>query len=125
MATPRLFRLAIPVDDIEAAVAFYGAAFGEPGERVWRNRHYFHCGEVVLAVVEPAEKDFRPPSEPRILYFAVDDLPAAHSRVRAAGPGRIDEEITEQPWGERSFYVEDPFGTRLCFVDATSTYTGT
>ena len=27
-------------------------------------------------------------------------------------------------WGERSFYVRDPFGNPLCFVDADTLFTG-
>ena len=33
--------------------------------------------------------------------------------------------IAERPWGERSFYVEDPFGNKLCFVDRATMFTGT
>ncbi|HWC79326.1 MAG TPA: VOC family protein [Pseudonocardiaceae bacterium] len=126
MAAPRIFRLVIPVDDIGAAVAFYGAITGSPGERVWRNRHYFRCGDVLLAPVEPGpdNRDFRPADDQRIIYFAVDDLPATMAAVRAAGPGEIDDEIGEQAWGERSFYARDASGNRLCFVAADTVYTG-
>ena len=33
-------------------------------------------------------------------------------------------QIATRPWGERSFYVHDPFGNPLCFVDAGSLFTG-
>lgn len=126
MAAPRIFRLVIPVDDIDAAVRFYSAIVGSPGERVWGNRHYFRCGEVLLAPVEPGEdsRDFRPAADPRVIYFAVDDLEATHDVVRAAGPAQLDEAIGEQPWGERSFHARDPSGNRLCFVAAETVYTG-
>ena len=29
-----------------------------------------------------------------------------------------------RPWGERSFYVEDPWGNPLCFVDRGTIYAG-
>src|SRR4051794_12354621 len=45
-ARMRVFRLIQPVDDIEVAVAFYGAVLGDPGERIAVNRHYFTCGGV-------------------------------------------------------------------------------
>lgn len=126
MTQARIFRLVIPVDDIDAAADFYRTALDDPGERVWTNRHYFRCGDVVLACVEPgeAERDFRPTADPRILYFAVDDLDAAHRRIGQARPARVDEEFGEMPWGERSFYAEDPFGNRLCFVKADTVYLG-
>ena len=31
-------------------------------------------------------------------------------------------EIGKRPWGERSFYAEDPWGNPLCFVEAGTTY---
>ena len=33
-------------------------------------------------------------------------------------------EIVKRPWGELSFYVEDPWGNGLCFVDEKTLYTG-
>ena len=33
-------------------------------------------------------------------------------------------EITTRPWGEESFYVNDPFGNKLCFVRRDSVFTG-
>jgi len=33
-------------------------------------------------------------------------------------------EIVKRPWGELSFYVEDPWGNGLCFVDETTLFTG-
>jgi hypothetical protein len=32
--------------------------------------------------------------------------------------------IATRPWGERSFYLRDPFGNPLCFVDAATLFTG-
>ena len=32
--------------------------------------------------------------------------------------------IVTRPWGERSFYVNDPSGNGLCFVDETTLFTG-
>jgi hypothetical protein len=29
-----------------------------------------------------------------------------------------------RPWGERSFYVEDPWKNPLCFVEEGTVYTG-
>lgn len=57
------------------------------------------------------------------LYFAVPDLEKTRDRVLAAG-GAIDEDIAEMPWGERLFYARDPLGSRLCFVDEATLFTG-
>ena len=32
--------------------------------------------------------------------------------------------IAVRPWGERSFYAEDPWGNPLCFVEEGTVYTG-
>jgi hypothetical protein len=31
--------------------------------------------------------------------------------------------VIERPWGERSFYVTDPWGNELCFVKEGTLYT--
>ena len=33
-------------------------------------------------------------------------------------------EIVKRPWGELSFYAEDPWGNGLCFVDEKTLFTG-
>jgi catechol 2,3-dioxygenase-like lactoylglutathione lyase family enzyme len=125
MTEPRIYRLTIPVSDIERATSFYSEILGSLGERVWRNRHYFRCGAVVLACVEPgAGDDLGPDSEARVIYFAVDALDPIMQRLRQAGAGHVDDAVQEQAWGERSFYAQDPFGNRLCFVYEPTTYTG-
>src|SRR5678816_1152912 len=53
MSTPRLFRVILPVDDIEPAAAFYAELLGQSGMRVSGGRHYFRCGDVMLAVYSP------------------------------------------------------------------------
>jgi predicted enzyme related to lactoylglutathione lyase len=127
MPTPRLYRIILPVPDIERAAAFYGTVFGEPGQRVSPGRHYFDCGGTILACYDPvADGDggqhgwrFHPL---QYLYFAVADLEAAASRVQTAG-GVIEEGIKTMPWGERMFYARDPFGSRISFVDERTLFT--
>ena len=67
-----IFRVIVPVDGIQQGVDFYAALFGTPGERVSGGRHYFQCGPVVLALVDPASErqPFRP--NPDWLYLAGD-----------------------------------------------------
>ena len=128
MATPNLYRIILPVANIERAAAFYGAIFETPGERVSPGRHYFTCGSVILACYDPvADGDgnrdnwcFHPN---QYLYFAVPDLEAMLARVRAAG-GTIDGEIKKMPWGERLFYARDPLGSRISFVDEGTIFLG-
>ena len=134
MAGVRIFRVIMPVGDIERAARFYGSLLGQAGMRVSHGRHYFDCGGVILALYDPrADGDS---TEPRPnfdhVYFAVPDLEAVHDRAKAVG-GIADEvgdgnlpmgEIARRPWGERSFYMHDPFGNPLCFVDDKTLFTG-
>ena len=64
-------------------------------------------------------------------YFTVENLEAAFDRARALGClSREDVHdapgggIVVRPWGERSFYVDDPWGNQLCFVEEGTVYTG-
>lgn len=130
----KLFRVIQPVSDIERAARFYEAVLGEKGMRISNGRHYFNCGGTILACFDPrADGDnYAPKPNPEWLYFAVDDIEATYAACRSAGAtfasgdvhGDPAGQIARRPWGERSFYVEDPFGNKLCFVDATTTYTG-
>ena len=72
----------------------------------------------------------KPTPGPKSLYFAVDDLAAVHERtaaLKALAPysvhGQPAGEIIERPWGEKSFYVTDPWGNELCFVQEGTLYT--
>lgn len=130
----RLFRIILPVSDIEGAAQFYADVLSSPGRRVSNGRHYFDCGGVILACFDPqADGDgYTPTPLPEWIYFAVDDLEAAYASCRRAGAtfaagdvhGTPAGAIAMRPWGERSFYVDDPFGNRLCFVDRQTVFTG-
>jgi uncharacterized glyoxalase superfamily protein PhnB len=123
--TPHLFRVILPVTDVEAAATFYRRMLGVPGTRVSGGRHYFDCQGTILACYDAlADGDpEQPPPNPQYVYFSVDDLDAAHERARAAACRELTE-IELQPWGERSFYARDPFGNPICFVDAATRFTG-
>ena len=102
--------------------------------RISAGRHYFMSGGVIVALYDPrADGDKRTP-RPNFdhVYFAVDDLEAAYQRAKQAGGlstetgdgGLPMGEIARRPWGERSFYLHDPFGNPLCFVDEASIFKG-
>jgi len=126
MVSARLFRVILPVSAIDDAAAFYGAVLGVPGSRISPGRHYFGCGQVILACFDPpADGDpWQAAPNPDHIYFAVDDLDEYFRRVSAQPRARILRTIETQPWGERSFYCADPFGNKLCFVDERTTFTG-
>ncbi|HSR53965.1 MAG TPA: VOC family protein [Acidobacteriota bacterium] len=128
MTKARLYRVILPVSDIEEASRFYAQVFQREGERVSPGRHYFDCGGVILACYDPSADGDGMGSgwtlhENQYLYFAVPDLEALPKRVEEAG-GSVVTEIEQMPWGERLFYARDPLGSRLCFVDETTLFTG-
>jgi predicted enzyme related to lactoylglutathione lyase len=130
----RLFRVIMPVNNIDEAAKFYSALFDQPGFRVSPGRHYFDCGGVILAVYDAkADGDAEGVrSNGEHVYFAVADLEAAFARAErvgglssATGDGELPMgRIARRPWGERSFYLHDPAGNPLCFVDEQSIFRG-
>lgn len=131
----RVFRILLPVGDIEEAAAFYGSVLSQDGQRISPGRHYFDCEGVILACFDPVADgdgyEAVPLQEP--IYLAVDDLESVFHRAADAGASFADTEIPDvgvlgqiqqRPWGEVSFYASDPFGNPLCFVSSDSVFTG-
>lgn len=130
-----LFRVILPVGDIERAAAFYAAVLGAPGRRVSPGRHYFDCEGTVLACFDPqADGDgYAAKPNPEPLYFAVADLRSVYGACESAGavfaegaPPGVGPlgRIARRPWGEESFYAADPFGNPLCFVARDTVFRG-
>ncbi|HVU05401.1 MAG TPA: VOC family protein [Polyangiaceae bacterium] len=127
---PKLFRVTVEVGNLDEAAAFYAKLFAAPGKRHPGARHYFDCGGVIVALLDPTRGGLTPTVGPKSLYFAVKDLEAAFERAKeldALAPYQVHGEpagaITERPWGERSFYVVDKWGNDLCFVEDGTLYT--
>lgn len=131
----QIFRVIVPVTDIDRAATFYADVLDTGGQRVSPGRHYFDCEGVILACFDPVadgdDYDATPMAEP--LYIAVDDISETHARASSAGAVFPDEDlpdvgvlgqIAKRPWGELSFYASDPFGNRLCFVSRDTVFTG-
>ena len=84
---PHLYRVILPVSDIERAQRFYAAVLGTGGTRVSPGRHYFDCEGTILACFDPrADGDgYDAVPNPEPIYFAVDDLDATFEAARLAG----------------------------------------
>jgi catechol 2,3-dioxygenase-like lactoylglutathione lyase family enzyme len=126
----KIFRVTIEVDDLEAAAAFYAKLLDIPGKRHPGARHYFDCGGVILAVLDPSQGGMKPTPLPKSLYFAVEDVDGAHARAKALNAlspfsvhGQPAADVITRPWGEKSFYVTDRWGNELCFVQEGTLYT--
>ena len=122
----RLYRVILPVNDIVAAQRFYSLVLNQKGKRVSPGRHYFDCGGTILACLDArADGEGRDVKHNREhIYFAVSKLEDIYRRAHLAGCKWIEPQIKKRPWGERSFYAQDPFGNPICFVDETTIFTG-
>ena len=126
----RLYRVILPVGEIDQAARFYAEVLGEPGKRVSRGRHYFDTGGggAILACYDPSadgdelgEGWHHHPSQ--YVYFAVDDLEETRRKCKAAGARDITA-IGAMPWGETMFYALDPFGNPISFVKSGTEFRG-
>ena len=130
--TPKLFRVILQVSDLDKAADFYSKLLNDPGRKIPRaSRHYIDCGPVILALVDQSAGGLKARPLPDYIYFAVRDLEEVHARARALKclsredvHGEPAGEIVTRPWGERSFYVADPWKNGLCFVDEKTLFTG-
>ena len=128
----KLFRVILQVDDLDKAAEFYAKLLDDPGRRIPRaSRHYLDCGPVILALVDVSAGGEQAKPLPDFIYFAVSDLERVHARAKELGclsaedvHGANAGEIVRRPWGELSFYVADPWGNGLCFVDENTLFTG-
>ena len=127
--TPTLFRVTLEVADLELATQIYADLFGHRGTRHPGARHYFDCG-VTIAILDVSRGGLPPTPGPKSLYFVVDDVDAIHARAERLGvlaPYDVHGEpagaVITRPWGERSFYMVDPWGNDLCFCENGTLYT--
>jgi catechol 2,3-dioxygenase-like lactoylglutathione lyase family enzyme len=128
--SPKVFRITLEVGDLEHATRLYAELFGQEGQRHPGARHYFDCGGVIVAVLDVSRGGMLPTPGPKSLFFAVDDVDAIHERAEhldVLAPYDVHGEaagtVTTRPWGERSFYVVDPWGNDLCFCENGTLYT--
>lgn len=105
----------LPIDDGEAAKAFYADKLGfdvdfehrhEPG---FPNYIGVKHGELYLHLSEHAAG--HPGSE---LYIFVDDIAAWIATFEANGVV-LESGPTKQPWGNTDVVIKDPFGSTLRF----------
>jgi len=127
---PQFFRLNVEVGDLESAISFYTALLGIEGRKQAGSRCYFECGPVTLQVLDVSSLG-KPHPAAKALYFTVSELETVFERAKALhclsrenvhdAPGGG---IVVRPWGERSFYTEDPWNNPLCFVEEGTVYRG-
>jgi uncharacterized glyoxalase superfamily protein PhnB len=105
----------LEVSDMAAALAFYRDTFGgvltysfplEGGDPVYVSLAVGSSSLGIGFSEAPA-----PPGN-MLLWFYVDDVDRVTGELAAAGASVLEEPV-DQPWGERTSLVADPFGTRI------------
>ena len=105
----------LEVSDLPAALAFYRDTFGGvvtyefPGDDGTPVYVSLAVGSSSLGI-GLAEQP--PPPGNVLLWFYVDDVDRMTRELAAAGASVVEEPV-DQPWGERTSLVTDPFGTRI------------
>lgn len=125
----KLYRIILPVKNIDEAENFYSLLFKIPGSRVSPGRHYFNLEGTILACYDAkADGDDDNPIWKahfnQYVYIAVDNLKEVYETLVKLDTKKIDSNIEEMPWGERLFYAKDPSDNPICFVDRATVFTG-
>ena len=112
-------QIAAPPGCEEAARDFYGVLLGmreieKPKPLRARGGCWFECGAQQLHI--GVERDFRPALKAHPA-FAVADLDALRERFVSRGIAVLDDNSLPDT---KRFYVEDPWGNRLEFVEASA-----
>ncbi len=123
----KLYRIILPVRNIDKAENFYSKVFNMKGMRVSPGRHYFNLSGVILACYDPkADGDVQGKwnfHENQYIYVAVADIEKIRNTMKELECHYLGE-IKTMPWGETLFYANDPFGNPICFVDEATVFKG-
>lgn len=117
----QLFRVSIPVRNLDVAERFYGRLLGNSGERISPAWHYFQFGQAILACHNAAAEGSKTPHAPHTepLCIAVDEnLQQLVIRAQNLGGLQSETTVTRLESGEVGFRLRDPFGNALLLVDA-------
>ncbi len=86
----RLGQIQVPAKDVDRAATFYSDVLGlKLLFKAPPNLAFLDCGGVRIMIDKPEKPEFDHPGS--ILYFAVPDIQAAHSKMKEAGAHFEDE----------------------------------
>jgi methylmalonyl-CoA/ethylmalonyl-CoA epimerase len=99
----RLGQVAVNVQDVARATAFYRDVLGLPFLFAAGQLAFFDCGGVRLMLDRPEKPEFDHPSS--ILYFLVPDIQAAHRRLVDAGVAIVEEPRVIAPMPDHDLWM--------------------
>ncbi|MBZ5695093.1 MAG: VOC family protein [Acidobacteriia bacterium] len=99
----RLGQVAVNVQDVARATAFYRDVLGLPFLFAAGQLAFFDCGGVRLMLDRPEKPEFDHPSS--ILYFLVPDIQAAHRRLLEAGVAIVEEPRVIAPMPDHDLWM--------------------
>jgi methylmalonyl-CoA/ethylmalonyl-CoA epimerase len=88
----RIKQIALPVDSVDNAKAFYGGTLGM--------RHlfdappalsFFDCGGIRLMLAGPEAQGEDGPKQHAVLFYDVADIRATHAKIKASGARSLEE----------------------------------
>jgi predicted enzyme related to lactoylglutathione lyase len=105
--------VAVPAQDIDESVRFYGTVLGLPFVKQWGDMpaHEFQAGNLTLAVMEPTAfgQEFRPHGLP--IELQVEDVDAARAHLESEGVKFVSETMDSGVCHQAIFV--DPAGNSL------------
>lgn len=110
-------QISVTVHDLEEAVAFYRDSLGLPELFRAGTMAFLQCGDVRLMLTLPEEVDGD--ARASILYFRVEDLEAAHARLRERGVPFERPPHKVADLGERELWMaffRDPDGQLMAIM---------
>jgi methylmalonyl-CoA/ethylmalonyl-CoA epimerase len=99
----RLGQIAVPVQDVSRATAFYRDVLGLPFLFAAGQLAFFDCGGVRLMLDKPEKAEFDHPSS--VLYFAVPDIQGAHRKLVDAGVEIVQEPRVIAPMADHDLWM--------------------
>jgi methylmalonyl-CoA/ethylmalonyl-CoA epimerase len=110
-------QIAIPVEELERAVAFYRDVLGLPFLFQASGLAFFQCGNVRLMLSRPEGPDA--PTRACILYYKVDDLHHAYGLFQQQGVRLVGEPHLIAKMGDHDlwmFFFEDTEGNMAALM---------
>ena len=108
------------ITDYDEAVGFYVGVLGFKINFEWRHEPGFpvYMGiEHGTLFAHLSEHDGSgQPGNGRGMTLQVKDIDGWYERVRATG-AKLEDELTEQPWGLKDFSLDDPFGNHILVME--------